>query len=127
MDLIRIAPVFLGWSLGGSRIQPRILHCIKSLFLLGLLPPATVSPSFSVFCDFDSFEGDWSATACKVPSPGLLWCLLMGPEGPDWVMDSGAGCLRGEVLLSLLCIGVRGTNVPNDWGDVGCDASIMFY
>ena len=43
------------------------------------------------------------------------------------VVDFGEACLRGKVLLSLLGIRVRGTNMPNDWGGVGCDHLIMCF
>ena len=44
-----------------SRIPPRMPHYIKSLCILRLLLVMTISQTFLVFDDLDSFEENWSA------------------------------------------------------------------
>lgn len=78
-----------------SRIQSRMPHCIYSSCLLGLLQSVTVSQSFLVFHDLDSFEEYWSGILQHVLQPGFVYHL-----SPSWTGVLGSGKNPTQIQVS---------------------------
>ena len=77
LDFIWMSPVSPLMSFTCSRIPSRIPCCIQLLCLLSFFCSGTVSQSFLIFHNLDSFVEYWSGILQNVPPFAFIWCFLM--------------------------------------------------
>lgn len=117
LDFVWILPVSPLMSIFYPRIPSRIPDYIYLSCLFKVLWSVTVSQSFHVFCDPDSFEGNWSGVLWDAPPLEFVWCFplirlrlwvlerkTIEVKCPSHPIPSDSACYQHDLALRMLTL-----------------------